>query len=91
MAILFSVVRPQNSFFKPPRYLPTKKLKNDQSTTIACVAVIELTTEGCSRRSIQQKLGISKSAVQRVTQEWKSSTVMLDGRDISHRYVKEID
>ena len=38
------------------------------------MAIIELTAEGYSRRGIQQKLGISKSTVQRVIQEWKSSS-----------------
>jgi len=56
--------------------MPTNKEtgKGRQSTTIERVTIIELTAEGYSRRDIQQKLGISKSTVQRVIQEWKSNT-----------------
>jgi len=51
--------------------MPTNKetSKRRQSTTIERVTIIELTAEEYSRRGIQQKLGISKSTVQRVIQE----------------------
>ena len=48
--------------------------KRRESTALERVRIIELNAEGYSQRDIAQKMGsVSKTTVQRVLQQWKSS------------------